>query len=186
MNTWVRRCRWMVWLGLGGGLVACVAPMHHRVVSEAVVEPPVPTQVYFYPLKDQSAKQQDKDRYQCYLWAKQQTGFDPSSPQLAPHQRLQVVPDPEAGSNAAAGAVTGAIIGSMVGGNDGVEGAIAGAFTGAIIGASSDAARRQQAQRMQTHYDRQSAEQRAQIEQQAANYRRAMMACLEGRGYSVR
>lgn len=40
---------------------------------------PSPT-VYFYPLKGQSAEQQDRDRYECYRWAHRQTGFDPSRP----------------------------------------------------------------------------------------------------------
>ena len=34
-----------------------------------------------YPSKGQSQKQMDKDKYQCYGWAKQQTGFDPMQAQ---------------------------------------------------------------------------------------------------------
>ena len=30
-----------------------------------------------YPAKGQSQEQLDKDKYECYSWAKQQTGFDP-------------------------------------------------------------------------------------------------------------
>lgn len=38
--------------------------------------------VYIYPQKGQSQQQQEKDKYECYSWAKQQTGFDPvASPQ---------------------------------------------------------------------------------------------------------
>lgn len=149
--------------------------------------PPPPTQVYFYPLKGQSAAQQDRDRYECYLWAKKQTGLDPSEPQLAPHQRLEVVPIPPPGHDTAAGAVTGAVLGAIVSrpGRTG-EGAAVGAVLGAIIGATSDTARQEQAERIQERYDRRDTLRTARIEQQADSYRRAMAACLEGRGYSVR
>lgn len=30
-----------------------------------------------YPAEGQSQEQLDKDKYECYTWAKQQTGFDP-------------------------------------------------------------------------------------------------------------
>ncbi len=32
----------------------------------------------FYPAEGQSDEQRDRDRYDCYLWASGQTGFDPS------------------------------------------------------------------------------------------------------------
>jgi len=179
--------RAVVLIGLGSALAACASQPTTRLVSEAESAPLPPTQVYFYPLHDQTAKQQDRDRYQCYLWAKKQTGFDPSAPQLAPHQRLEVIPEPAPGHDTAVGAVTGAIIGSMITGpHDSGSGAIAGAVTGAAIGAASDTARQQEAERLQSHYDRQSAQRYAELERQANEYRRAMTACLEGRGYSVR
>jgi hypothetical protein len=30
-----------------------------------------------YPAKAQSQQQMEMDKYECYTWAKQQTGFDP-------------------------------------------------------------------------------------------------------------
>ena len=30
-----------------------------------------------YPAKGQSQEQMEKDKFECYTWAKQQTGFDP-------------------------------------------------------------------------------------------------------------
>lgn len=146
--------------------------------------PPPYVEVYFYPAQGQSTAQQDRDRYECYLWARKQTGFDPSAPQLAPHQRLRVVPEPPPGHDTAAGAVTGAVLGAVVAPPDrSAEGAVVGAITGAMVGAASDAARQKQAEQLQQRYDRQSA---AGVEQQARNYRRALAACLEGRGYRVR
>ncbi len=169
-------------------LAACATPP--RVVArpvDAPAGPPPSTQVYFYPLKGQSAAQQDRDRYECYLWAKKQTGLDPSEPQLAPHQRVEVVPIPPPGHDVAAGAATGAVLGAIVSrpGRTG-EGAAVGAVLGAIIGGASETARQEQAERIQERYDRRDALRAARTEQQADSYRRAMAACLEGRGYSVR
>lgn len=149
--------------------------------------PPPPVQVFFYPTKGQSAAQQDRDRYECYRWAVKQSGFDPSAPQLAPHQRIEVAPSPPPGTNTAIGAVTGAVLGAVVSGpRHAAEGAAVGAITGAMIGAASDASRQEQAAQAQGRIDQRDARQRARLEQQASDYRRAMTACLEGRGYTVK
>lgn len=168
-------------------LAACVPPQQ-TVEAEpeaAPVRSPV-TEVYFYPKQGQSPEQQERDRYECYLWAMEQTGFDPSSPDLAPHQRVRVVPKPAPGHDTAVGAVTGAMIGAVVSrpGNK-VGGAVVGAVAGGALGAASDAARQRQAARIQQGYDQAEAERTAMLEQQASEYRRAMSACLEGRGYAV-
>jgi Glycine zipper 2TM domain len=157
------------------------------VVRSAPPAEPLPsTQVYFYPTKGQSPAQQDRDRYECYSWASQQTGFDPSQPQLPPHQRVEVVPQPPVGQSTASGAVTGAFLGAVVSHpSRSLEGALFGAIAGTIIGAASDVARQNQATRLQEEYDRRTAQAAARTEQQASAYRRAMGTCLEGRGYTV-
>lgn len=149
---------------------------------------PVPvTTVYFYPTRGQSEAQQDRDRYECYLWAVKQSGFDPGQAQLAPHQRVEVQPVAPPGADTAAGAATGAIIGSMVSPHhDRGFGLVFGAITGAMIGAASDAARQEQAARIQQQYDARESQRYVQVEKQARDYQRAMTACLEGRGYTVR
>lgn len=160
------------------GLAACAGPDTRET---EVAQSPAQTQVYFYPARGQNQARQDRDRYECYLWARKQTGFDPSDPDLAPHQRFNVVGGPPPGQGAAVGAVTGAAVGAIASspGHKG-EGAVVGAVAGAMIGAASETAQRREAER------RISAQRRAQLEQQAANYRRALTACLEGRGYTVR
>jgi len=173
----------VVALSVGG----CVsAPPERRVVSESVQVQLPPTQVFFYPNSGQSPEQQNRDRYECYLWAVKKTGFDPSQPQVASHMRVDVVPMPAPGYDTAAGAVTGAVLGAAVSRpRDTAEGAVIGAVTGALIGAASDASRVEQADRIQAHYDRLDAERASQLERNAQDYRRAMAACLEGRGYTV-
>ena len=170
------------------GLTACVPPAQYaEVPAEAEQPPPPPSRVYFYPTQGQTQEQQDRDSYECYLWAKQQTGYDPSAPNLAPHERVAVVPEPPPGTGTAVGAVTGAILGAAVSshGNE-PGGALVGALAGGMLGTAADAARQQEAARLQDQYNRRSDQRHAAIERQATEYRRALTACLEGRGYTVR
>jgi hypothetical protein len=165
------------------------APSGYTVKKTPTETPqPVPvTTVYFYPARGQSEEQQDRDRYECYLWAVKQSGFDPGQAQLAPHQRVEVKPVAPPGADTAAGAATGAVIGAMVAPyHDRGFGLVFGAITGAMIGAASDAARQEEAARIQRQYEVKDAQRYAQVEKQARDYQRAMTACLEGRGYTVR
>jgi hypothetical protein len=159
----------------------------HRVYRQAPAPRPVEkpnTDVYAYPLQGQAPEKQDRDRYECHLWAVKQTSFDPSAPNIPPHQRVRVVAGPPPGTGTAVGAVTGAIVGAAVSGpRDGGAGAVIGAVAGAAIGNASDAARANEAHR---EVRVEEARQTAALEQKASNYRRAVSACLEGRGYSVR
>jgi hypothetical protein len=169
------------------GLSACVGP-RGPMRRDVTYEPPrVPdTQILFYPANGQSPEQQARDRYECYQWAVKQTGFDPSQVALAPHQRIDVVPAVPAGHDTAAGAVTGAVIGALAAGpRNAGGGAVFGALAGAAFGAASDSERQARADNIQRHYDARDAQSQAAIEEQAGNYRRAMTACIEGRGYTV-
>ena len=146
--------------------------------------PPPSVEVYFYPTKGQTPAQQERDRYECYVWARDKTGFDPSLPALAPGQRVQVEPATPPGQKTATGALLGAMIGAATSerGESG-EGAVRGAIAGALIGATSEAADQQRAQEIQRN---EQAKIDARLARQADEYRRAMTACLEGRGYSVK
>lgn len=164
------------------------APSGYVAQSHPAERPPLPTTtVFFYPTQGQTQAQQDRDRYECYQWAVKQSGFDPGQSQLAPHQRIQVTPTVPPGSDTAAGAFTGAILGSMLSSpHDDGFGMVFGALAGAMFGAASDEARQQQAAQAQQHYDAKEAQQYARLEKQSRDYQRAMTACLEGRGYTVR
>lgn len=142
------------------------------------------TEVFVYPNKGQSAQQLDRDRYECYLWGVEQTGFDPSQPSLAPHQRVEVVAAPPPGTDAVVGAVTGAMIGAAVSRpRDSAEGAVVGAVLGGILGGATSAARSEE---IQKRYAERESDQLARLERQSTDYRRALTACLEGRGYTVK
>jgi hypothetical protein len=119
---------------------------------------------FVYPQKGQSAEQQNKDSYECYGWAKAQSGVDPGAPP----------PPASAGQNArgtvggaAKGGALGAAVGAIAG--DAGKGAAAGAVVGGVHGRrKSVAAKQEQQQATLSAYDR------------------AFAACMEGRGYAVR
>ena len=170
-------------------VVSCAAmppPAASTPAPSAAAPAPLSTQVFFYPRSGQSPEQQSRDRYECYLWAVKESGFDPSQRALAPHQKVRVVAQPAPGRDTAVGAIAGATIGAAVAApHDATAGAVVGAVTGGAIGAISDNQRAIETQQAQRQYDRRDAERSAQLEQQVGSYRRAMSACLEGRGYAV-
>jgi hypothetical protein len=170
--------------GLLGGCVVQPPPRPAPPPPPHVEAPPPTTDVYAYPLHDQTPQQQDRDHYECSQWASQQTGFDPSAPGVPPHERVRVVSaGPPPGTGTAVGAVTGAIIGAAISRPwEAATGALAGAVVGGAIGSAADASNAQQTRTVMVSDRRQSALQ----EQKAANYRRAIGACLDARGYSVR
>ncbi len=168
-------------LGLGGCVTAPPPPPPPP--PAAYAGPPVNTTVYAYPQQGQSPEQQSKDRYQCSVWAVQQTGFDPSAPNV-PAQYRVVASGPPPGTGTAIGAIAGAVIGAAISPRwDRGAGAVFGGLTGAMIGSASDA---QRAQENQVAMSQQQQEQAAAMAHKASEYRRALSACLSGRGYSVK
>ena len=138
---------------------------------------------FIYPVKGQSAEQQEKDKHECYSWAKGQTGFDPMQVPTAtappPEQQAQ---QGGVGRGAARGAATGAIVGQIADDDPG-KGAAIGAASGALVGGM----RRRDQQAQQQQAQQQWAQQEtANYENQRNNYNRAYSACLEGRGYTVK
>lgn len=173
-------------------LSGCVAPPMQPAHAVAGSPPPPPnTDIYAYPLKGQTPDQVDRDRYECYVWANKQTGFDPSAPHVPPHERVRVLsgpPGPPPGTGTAVGAITGAILGAAASGpGNAGAGLLVGGLLGGAVGTAAEASANQQAQANAVAVE--SAEMRrydAQMEQQAANFRRATSACLDARGYTVR
>jgi len=135
---------------------------------------PARADVMAYPANGQSAKQQQKDQYECYQWAKKQTGYDP-------HAQAGTAPAPQepstgAGRGAAKGAAVGAI-GGAIGGDAGK-----GAAIGAGVGAAGGAAKRRN-QQAQAQQQQQQAQ--AQQQNQLTAFNNAQGVCLKGRGYTV-
>ncbi len=135
-----------------------------------------------YPAQGQTQEQLDKDKYECYNWAKQNSGFDPmQTPQAtAPPPQQQ----PRRGG-AIRGSVGGAIVGTTVGAITGNprRGAHIGAVSGAVAGGSVQAQQNAQQQQAQ---QQQAQQQAATYAKDRDGYNRAHGACMEGRGYTVR
>jgi outer membrane lipoprotein SlyB len=172
-------------------LVACY-PAPYREVSRTVPEnnggsSRAPrTQVFFYPKADQTTEQQSRDHYECYNWAIKQTGFDPSLSSIPPVQRVRVVPMPPPGYDTVTLAIAGAVLGALIAGpRHAAGGALIGAAGGAVAGAASDSARQESAGQLEEAYARGDRSRTVQIEGKEYDFRRAMSACLAGRGYSV-
>jgi predicted lipid-binding transport protein (Tim44 family) len=159
-------------------LAACVTPPPRTV---AVAGPP-PQRLYVYPANGQTPEQTDRDRYECHVWAVQQTGVDPSRADANPYERVVVQPANPPGSGAVAGLIGGAIIGSILAGPRAAgAGLIIGATTGAVIGSAADANAQAQAAQSQAQINDSIEAAHA----RADTYRRAIGACLQGRGYTV-
>jgi hypothetical protein len=134
-----------------------------------------------YPAKGQSQEQMEKEKFECYTWAKQQTGFDPMQVPTA----STPPPQEQAGKG---GALKGAAVGAGAGALIKRDGSRSkGAGTGAVVGGVLGGVR----QGRQTSKDQQA---RQQWEQQQANeyaqkrntYNRAYSGCMEGKGYTVK
>lgn len=139
-------------------------------------------QVFVYPERGQSSQQQSQDRYQCHLWAVQQTGFDPTTAAATPPPPPpSTAPQGQVVQGAARGAALGAVGGAIAG--DAGKGAAAGAAMGGLFGAMK---RHDQQVQAQQAYSNQVAQQQAVQAQGSAAYNRALSACLSGRGYTVR
>ncbi len=170
-----------LWLPLfaTAALAGCAATPAARPVSEGPYEPLADARVFFYPLQGQDAARQDRDRYDCHYWAVRQTGFDPARRIVPSQARASVIPVRAPAEAALAGAVTGAVVGAAVAGPGHTgEGAAVGAVAGAVLGtaaAQNESARLRPVSRSRENF-----------EQRSAGFRRAMSACLEGRGYSVK
>jgi len=145
------------------------------------------TQIYFYPNKGQSTEQQSRDHYACYNWAVDQTGFDPSASSIIPEQRVRVVPMPPPGQDTIIMSIAGAVLGALIGGpRHAAGGALIGAAGGAMAGAVSDISRQESARQLEEAYANRNQARDVHKEKKALEFRRAMSACLEGRGYTVR
>jgi len=140
------------------------------------------SEAIIYPDKGQSKEQQEQDQFQCYTWAKQQSGFDPMAPPTA-----KTAPPPQeapvggAGQGLFRGAVTGLAIGAIAG--DAGKGAAIGATAGGLFGGMRRADQRAAEEQKQQQWANQEV---AQYEAGRNTYNRAFAACMEGRGYTVR
>ncbi len=122
------------------------------------------TQLFVYPKNGQDAERKDKDEYDCYRWARSNSGVDPSSQAGQPDRRRRA-------AGALGGAGRGAALGAAMGaiGGDAGKGAAMGAVGGGVLGRRRGMMNEQMEQDMTLN-----------------TYHRAFAACMEGRGYTVK
>jgi predicted lipid-binding transport protein (Tim44 family) len=140
-----------------------------------------------YPAQGQSQDQLEKDKFECYTWAKGETGFDPmqvptaSSP--APSQEKKSVGG-SALKGGAVGGIGGAVLGGIVGGKKKAKkGAVIGGLTGGTLGGVRSSSQNRQAEQNRQQWEKQEANK---YMRQRNDYNRAYSACLSGRGYTVK
>ena len=110
---------------------------------------------FVFPSQGQSQEQIDRDKVECQVWARQQTGFDPLQTPTA------IAPPATSGGRQGGilrGGARGAVLGTVTGaitGNTG-RGAAIGASSGALIGGfrTADQRRNEQAAQQHDHDDR--------------------------------
>ena len=135
-----------------------------------------------YPAKGQSQEQMEKEKFECYTWAKQQTGFDPMQVPKA------TAPPPKEEAKkgglvrgAGRGAVVGVAVGAIAG--DAGKGAAIGAASGGLVGGMR---RKDQVASQQKAEDQWAKDQTENYVRKRSEYDRAYSVCLEGKGYTVK
>ena len=142
------------------------------IFATLMVSGPVLADPVIFPAQGQSAEQQEKDKFDCYTWAKQQSGFDPmSSSDTATAQ-----PQTKQGG-VLKGALVGGAAGAIIG--DSSKHARNAALGGAAVGGVRQHRSNEKSQAAAGQHN-------AQVAGNRSNYDRANAACLEGKGYTVK
>ena len=157
-------------------LPALARPAAAQPADAAAAPKPASLGLFVYPGSGQNAAKQGQDEAECYGWARQQTGIDPTAPptqvEAAEVKRGDTV------KGAAGGAVVGTAVGAIVGETG------EGAAVGAVAGAARGRRARKQAQKQAKEEAKQAT---ATLDTQTKEtFKKAWGACLEGRGYSVK
>ena len=114
-------------------------------------------EIIVYPAQGQSNDQMEKDKFECYSWAKGQTGFDPMQMPTAssapPSQERKSV-----GGSALTGGILGgaggAVIGGIAGGSKGArKGAAIGGLSGGAIGGMRSSRQNRQADQQRQQWE---------------------------------
>ena len=102
--------------------------------------------IFTYPTANQTPEQQSADDYECFTFAKGQTGYDPMNPTQVVAATPDQGPTGARVGGAARGAAAGAIIGEVAS-DDAGKGAAIGATLGVMRGGRQN--RQQRAQQSQ-------------------------------------
>jgi hypothetical protein len=141
--------------------------------------------LFVYPANEQDAYQQSMDELECYAWAQEQSGVNPmnidANAEAAAAAARKETADATQGAavgGAARGALGGAAVGAIAG--DAGKGAAIGAVVGGVRGRGAKKGAEEQAAQAG------AAQAEAAADEQLETFKRAMIVCLEGRGYTVK
>ncbi len=134
--------------------------------------------LYVFPSNEQDKEQQELDEYNCYKWAKEQTGINPITVSQIEAEQVDKSADGTAIKGAAGGAAAGAAIGAIAG--DAGKGAAIGAVVGGMRGTRAKVVGDEQKQQQ----NNQAAA--AKEKELMDNFKKAFSACMEGKGYTVK
>ncbi len=134
-----------------------------------------------FPAKGQSQDQMEKDKFSCYQWARNETGFDPmKTPTASTPPPQQQARQGGALRGAAVGAGAGALI-KRSGSRS--RGAATGAAVGGVLGGAKQSRQNQKDQQARQQWEQQQAGEYA---AKRNTYNRAFSACMESKGYTVK
>ena len=171
-------------------------PHHHQQAYRAHRTVPqqsatTTNKIFAYPANGQTQEQQAKDKFECYSWAVDESGFDPVDHATlgSDHGAASATPvahtvrpnnpgpsDPITG--AAGGAALGALGGALAG--DAGLGAAIGAAVGGGVGLANEVDEKSRESTVVRHPA--TSTQAGPV----GDYKRAMTACLVARGYTVK
>ncbi|NOQ80075.1 MAG: hypothetical protein GQ546_11835 [Gammaproteobacteria bacterium] len=153
-------------IGISIGIVVAASLMNSAMAEMMV-----------FPAKGQSNEQQEKDKFSCYGWAKQQSGFDPM---VVPKTSTPAPSQEKKSGGIVKGGLGGAVLGGIISGSKGAKrGAAAGGLIGGVRQSSTNTKTEQKTEQWQQQEANNYANNRN-------KYNRAYSACLEGKGYTVK
>jgi hypothetical protein len=173
-------------VGLGASMALAQAPPAAATPAPGAIPKPATLGLAVYPGSGQDAAKQGKDESECYTWARQQTGIDPTV--AATPAPVADAPKGGAVKGAARGAAKGAAVGAVGDDDRHRDEGTLDAGEGAAAGAAVGAAKGRRAQKKAGKQAEAQATQAAQTQDAAAKdtFKKSWGACLEGRGYNVK
>ncbi|MEA3411638.1 MAG: hypothetical protein U9R74_08870 [Pseudomonadota bacterium] len=135
--------------------------------------------LFVYPARGQGAQQEDRDKYECHEWSRNQTGIDPVQLALQDQQALESTADGDDHGlvdDGAKGAARGALRGTIAG--DVAKDAAMGASISPMVALLRH---RRKIERRHAAWQKQITSEKAAM----ARYDQGYATCLRGRGYTV-
>jgi hypothetical protein len=130
-----------------------------------------------FPAEGQSNEQLEQDKFSCYGWARDQSGFDPM---VVPKATTPPPSNEKKSGGVVRGALGGAALGVLFG--DSSKAAAQGAAAGGLIGGVRQSSANTNTEKANAQWEQ---EQAANYANNRNLYNRAYGACLQGKGYTV-